>query len=188
MKAVLMLFLFALLGLCFWKILEPNKSVADILKEIKDVFVDHTYNTDNTDQLSAMPMYPGFHPLYECNRVKYENMAVSVRDCMDKFAYKLRLSIPEDPTKIYSSEIADRVQSIDGNQIMFVYEVYREPVFQGRKVLKVADSEIQTALCNNLPGYLWGGLCYTGPICAKDVGSGRIRIQISGVKLYYGGY
>lgn len=176
---ILIPFLFAILGLCFWKMLEPNKSVADILKEIKGVF------TGDTDQPSVMPMYPGHYPLYEQHRVSYEDMGVSVRECMDKLSRKSHISIPEDPTKVHSPEIADRVKLIGKNRIMFVYEVQREPLFQGEKVSKIADSVIETALRSNLPTYLWGGYCYMGPVYAKDIGGGRLRIEVLGVDRQY---
>lgn len=176
---IAVLILLAALWLCIWKMLEPNKSVADILKEVKSIF------TDNTTQPPSVPLYSSLYPLFGQYRVEYEDFTASVWDCLDKLNSKLHLSVPTNCAKLYAPDVADRVRIVARNCLIFVYEVRAEPMMYGERMTDrsrtATYSAIETALRENLPSYMWGGYYYTGPVYVKDIGDGRIRIEVTGI-------
>lgn len=180
MKAIVLLFAlmftFFMLLVAIWKILEPKKSVGEILREMKNVFAS------NPPAQQTVALYPGFNPVYENCRVYYEHFGIAVFDCLSSIAKKCLLGVPSNSEKIYCAEINDRIK-ISKGQYVFYYEIPWE-MSSYQNILngttqKVPVTNIENLFKGNLGAYTRGAFVFQN-IRAWDLGT-YIRIGVYGV-------
>lgn len=180
MKGIILLFalvfIFFMLWVAIWKILEPKKSVGEILREMKNVFAS------NPPAQQTVALYPGFNPVYENCRVYYEHFGIAVFDCLSSIAKKCLLGVPSNSEKIYCAEINDRIK-ISKGQYVFYYEIPWE-MSSYQNILngttqKVPVTNIEDLFTRNLGAYTKRVFTFQD-IKAWDLGT-YIRVGVYGV-------
>lgn len=180
MKSIVLLFAlvftFFMLWVAIWKILEPKKSVEEILNPIKAILT-----APNTPSVQSVT-YPGYNQLYEENRIYYEHFGTAVFGCLSSIAKKCLLEVPATPTKIYCAEINDRVK-LNKNKCEFFYEISWDLYARGGILTKPAQtvpvSQIENTISQNLGSYTRGFFTFE-TIRVWDVGD-QIRVGVYGV-------
>lgn len=177
MKGIILLFalvfIFFMLWVAIWKILEPKKSVEEILNSIKDILT-----APNTP---PVPLYPVAN-LYDNHQVDYENFSVIVRDCLLAVGGKCGLSAPRNPFQIHCVNVSSRVIKGAGG-FTFNYDVETEtPAFKDivNKVdHSVPADDIARIFRDNLRVHSRGGYVYRD-ILIWPMGS-SVRVEVQGV-------
>lgn len=185
MKAGIILFLFAMLFLFMWKILEPSKSMRDILQDIYSVIKgSDTRSSNNPTDVQQNPIIDGMG-LYQTYSADYVHVGECVWDCLVSLQAKYGLDCAGDKSKIYCSDIVNRVKK-SGNRLIFTYEIKvnrRSYIKDGTLVMEKIDiAAIANAIGANLPAYMRGGYYYTGNVFIWDIGKNMISIEINGVE------
>lgn len=186
MKAIIILILLAVFFLWIWKMMEPEKSIWDILKEVL-----HTFKTPNMSSEPAGSPVQNQYWLYQTYGTDYENFASIVWDCIKSLHRKFHLACPANTSDIYAAEIADRIK-LNNGRLTFHYEIsLSEVLYEGgmKRVTPPLDTQdLADALSRNLPAYMRGGYSFTGNITVWDIGNNTYRIEIEGVVRQYNPY
>lgn len=188
MKAIVILFLFAMIFLCLWKILEPEKSMSDILREIYSTVTDSDIRppTNQGQQQNQQQNHIiADMRLYQKYSADYVHVGECVWNCLVSLQIKYALDCAGDKGKIFCSEIIDRIK-MSGNRLIFTYEikVNRRPYIKDGTLYseKIDITAITNAIRANLPAYMCGGYYYTGNVFVWDIGKSMISIEINGVE------
>lgn len=181
MEAILILFLMAVGLICIWKLLEPEKPIKDIIKEIAVALNPFTLTPTSKSQSVSAPVQR--NQLYSEYKSDYEKFACIVLNYIQIIQSRYNLCCPADAEGIHCAEIAERVKNLNG--ITFQYEVpCKETLYEGgmkAATPSVDTDEIAEMLRRNLQDCMTGGYYFTGDINVWPVGKKYVRIEIQGV-------